>query len=83
MCENVARDVLFENTEQRQQLARNFVLVSKKFGEKNSQTRYQETVARVYQALDIEIIICTLFFFIRMLFFRPRLNILIFLPILG
>ena len=25
----------------------------------------------------------TLFFFIRMLFFRPRLNILIFLPILG
>ena len=27
--------------------------------------------------------ITTLFFFIRMLFFWPRLNILIFLPILG
>ena len=26
---------------------------------------------------------CTLFFYIRMLFFRPRLNILILLPILG
>ena len=28
-------------------------------------------------------ILHTLFFFMRMLFFRPRLNILIFLPILG
>ena len=36
---------------------------------------FAEKVARVLSN--------TLFFFIRMLFFRPRLNILIFLPILG
>ena len=36
------------------------------------------------KALNFQAFSATLFFFfIRMLFFRPRLNILIFLPILG
>jgi len=45
-----------------------------------------EQISQVFSYLTSDhlfLLVYTLFFLMRMLFFRPRLNILIFLPILG
>ena len=58
MLESVARDVLFESPEQRQQIARNFGLVSRNWIRREKFANEISRDARVYQALHIEIIIC-------------------------